>query len=197
MRRALLTLAIAALVLPAAALGKGPSAATVDGPGAGGGGISFGGDGGTPGGDALGALAEQSGLYPAVFAQEPDPILTKRPKGDLGPKYTITWTVPGPNSETWKLHQDVYPYATPAPVTYMEPGQPVYADKTHGGWFQAGPELKQTLVAAGLPSSATGASSGSSDFPTALVSLLTAFLLFAMATALIIHRRTRTRPAAA
>jgi hypothetical protein len=197
MKRALLTLTIAALVLPATALAKGPSAATVDGPGAGGGGITFGSDGGPPDAGPLGALAEHSGLYPAVFAQEPDPMLATRPRGELGPKYTITWTVPGPNNETWKLHQDVYPYAKPAPVTYMEPGQPVYADKTRGGWFQAGPELKETLVAAGLPSSAAGASSGSSDFPTALVSVLTAFLLFAMATALIIHRRTRTRPAAA
>jgi hypothetical protein len=195
MKRVLLAFTIAALVLPAAALAKGPSAASVDGPGAGGGGISFGGNGGTPGGDALGALAEQSGLYPAVFAQEPDPMLSTRPKGDLGPKYTITWTVPGPNNEIWKLHQDVYPYATPAPVTYMEPGQAVYADKTRGGWFQADAALKQTLVDAGLPSSAAAASSGSSDFPTALLTLLTAFLLVAAATALLIRRRAR--PAAA
>jgi hypothetical protein len=196
MKRALLALTIAALVLSTAALAKGPSEAVVNGPGDGGG-INFGGGGGPPDSGPLGALAEQTGLYPAVFAQQPDPMLKTRPRGDLGPKYTITWTVPGPNNETWKLHQDVYPYATPAPVTYMEPGQPVYADKTRGGWFQAGPELKQTLVDAGLPTSAPGGSSGSSDFPTTLFSLLTAFLLFAAATALLIRRRTRPRPAAA
>ena len=195
MKRALLTLTIAALVLPTAALAKGPSAASVDGPGAGGGGISFGGDGGTPGGEALGALSEQSGLYPSLWAQEPDPMLPGRPKGDLGPKYTITWTVPGPNNETWKLHQDVYPYATPAPVTYMEPGQRVFDQRARGGWFQADTALKQTLVDAGLPSSAAGASSGSSGFPTALLTLLTTFLLVAMGTALLIRRRAR--PAAA
>jgi hypothetical protein len=196
MTRALLTLTIAALVLPAAAVGKGPSAASVDGPGSGGG-LTFGSDGRPPDSGALGALAEQSGLYPAVFAQEPDPMLSTRPKGDLGPKYTITWTVPGPNNEIWKLRQDVYPYATPAPVTYMEPGQTVYDQKTRGGWFQADAALKQTLVDAGLPSTPSAGSSGSSDFPTALLSLLTAFLLVAMTTALIIRRRTRTRPAAA
>jgi hypothetical protein len=192
MKHALLAVAITALVLPAAALGKGPSAASLDGPG--GGGISFGGDG-EAGGTALGNLAEQAGLYPAVFRQEPDPMLAGRPKGDLGPKYTITWTVPGPNNEVWRLRQDVYPYAKPAPVTYMEPGQKVYDQQTRGGWFQADPALKQTLVDAGFPSTAPGASSGSSDFPTALLSLLTAFLLVATATVLLIRRRAR--PAAA
>jgi hypothetical protein len=194
MKNALLVLAIAALALPATALGKGPSAASVDGPGTGGG-ITFGSDGGTPDGGRLGALAQQAGLYPAVFAQQPDPMLSERPTGDLGPKYTITWTVPGPNNEIWKLRQDVYPYATPAPVTYMEPGQKVYDQQTRGGWFQAGPELKRTLVDAGLASTAGGASSGSSDFPTALISVLTACVLVAAATTLVIRRRTR--PAAA
>jgi hypothetical protein len=189
MKHLVLALVIAALVVPAAALGKGPSAATVNGPGAGGG-ISFGGDG-EAGGAALGTLADHSGLYPAVFRQEPDPMLQGRPKGDLGPKYTITWTVPGPNNELWRLRQEVYPYASPAPVTYMEPGQKVYNQQTRGGWFQADAALKRTLVEAGLPSTASGALSGSSDFPTALVTVSTAALLLAMATVLLIRRRTR------
>lgn len=197
MKRALLALTIAALVVPTAALGKGPSEAVVNGPG-GGGGITFGGNGGPPDTGPVANLAEQAGLYPAVFQQQPNPMLSSRPKGDLGPKYTITWTVPGPNNETWKLHQDVYPYATPAPVTYMKPGQTVYSDTTAGGWYQADTSLKQTLVDAGLPSSAGAAgSSDSRDLPATLLSGLTAFLLFATATAFFIRRRTRTRPAAA
>jgi hypothetical protein len=196
MKRPLLVLAIAALVVPTAALAKGPSEAVVNGPGDGGG-INFGSGGGPPDSGPLGTLAEQAGLYPAVFSQQPDPMLKSRPKGNLGPKYTITWTVPGPNNETWKLRQDVYPYATPAPVTYMAPGQPVYSDKTVGGWYQASGSLKETLVDAGLPSSAAAAtgSSGSSGFPTTLLTVLTAFLLVAAATTLLIRRRTR--PAAA
>jgi hypothetical protein len=185
--------AIAALMLPASALGKGPSAASIDGPGTGDG-ISV----SLQGADAmmLGELTSRSGLYLQTFGEDAGKTLVSRPNGDLGPKYTVTWTVPGPNNEVWKLRQDVYPYATPAPFTYMEPGQKVYDRETTGGWFQALPALKQTLVAAGLPSRATGASSGgSSDFPTAAV--LTAFLLFAAATALVIRRRNRTRPAAA
>lgn len=197
MKRALLALTIAALVLPAAAVAKGPSEAVVNGPGDGGG-INFGGGSSADNGPLL-ALAEQAGLYPAVFAQTPDPMLDARPKGNLGPKYTISWTVPGPNNETWVIKQDLYPYAAPGPVTYVAPGQAVYSDKTVGGWYQAGETLKETLVAAGLPSSAAAAtgSPSSSEFPITLVSLLTVFLFFALMTALLIRRRGRTRPAAA
>jgi hypothetical protein len=194
MKHALLAFLIAAAVLPASALAKGPAGASIDGPGTGGG-ITFGGDG-ESGGTSLGDLTQQAGFFPAVFRQEPDPMLQSHPKGDLGPKYTITYTVPGPNNEIWKIRQDVYPYASPTPVTYMEPGQQVFqTEGTRGGWFQADPALKQTLVDAGLPSSAPASGSGPSDFPTALLSLLTALLLVAMATALVIRRRTR--PAAA
>ena len=42
----------------------------------------------------MGTLTEQTGIFPAVFGQTPDPMQKERPKGDLGPKYTITWTVP-------------------------------------------------------------------------------------------------------
>jgi hypothetical protein len=192
MKHLALAFAMAALALPVSAFGKGPSAASIDGPG--GAGITFSGDG-ESGGTALGNLAQQTGLFFAAFAQEPDPMLAARPKGDLGPRYTITWTVPGPSNEAWKLRQDVYPYAEPAPVTYMEPGQAVYDRKTRGGWFQAGPELKTTLVDAGLPSNAPTAAT-SSEFPTAaLVSLPAAFLLVALTAAVVVRRRTR--PAAA
>jgi hypothetical protein len=193
MKRLIATLAIASLALPAAALGKGPTAATIDGPGAGGG-TSFPGEEGS---GPLGDLTQQSGFFPAVFRQQPDPMLDSRPKGGLGPKYTITYTVPGPNNEVWKLHQDVYPYATPAPVTYMAPGQEVFeTEGTRGGWFQAGPELKETLVTAGLPSSANAAgSSDGTSFPTAPVSVLGLALLFVIGAALLLRRRAR--PAAA
>jgi hypothetical protein len=191
MKRLILTLALVSLVLPAVALGKGPSAATMDGPG--GGGIAFGGDEGS---GPLGALTEQAGFFPAVFGQQPDPMLDSRPKGDLGPKYTITYTVPGPKDEVWMLRQDVYPYATPAPVTYMAPGQEVYeTEGTHGGWFQANPALKDTLVAAGLPASLSSGSSDGSSFPTTAFSLLGLALLAFAATAVLVRRRTR--PAAA
>jgi hypothetical protein len=191
MKRVFLILTIAALALPATALGKGPSEATINGPG--GGGITF--TGGRNSG--LFNLSEQSGLFPAVFARQPDPMLDRRPKGDLGPKYTIVWTVPGPNNETWKLRQDLYPYAESGPATYMEPGQKVFEipGGTHGGWYQAGSRLKETLVAAGLPPSAPSVSADDYGFSASLVSLLAAAMLLAAATAFILRRLTR--PAAA
>jgi hypothetical protein len=124
MMRLVLTLAVASLVLPTAALGKGPSAATIDGPGTGGGGLTITGCC-SPGSPTM-MLAEQAGFFPAVFRQTPDPMLTNRPQGDLGPKYTITYTVPGPNNDTFTIRQDVYPYASPSPVTYTAPAQKIF-----------------------------------------------------------------------
>lgn len=191
MRRLILLLALAVLAMPSQALGKGPSAATMDGPG-GGGGITFSGDEGS---GPLGSLTQQSGWFAAVFEQEPNPMLAARPKGDLGPKYTVTYTVPGLNNDTLTITQDVYPYASSGPVTYLAPGQPIFDMQTRGGWFQAGPDLKETLVAAGLPETAPGGSSDDTPFPTTTVSLLAFALLLAGATALLLRRRAR--PAAA
>lgn len=171
MKRALFVLAIAALALPSVGLAKGPSAATIDGPGADG--IVFG--GGRKSG--LFALSEQAGLFPAVFAREPDPMLERRPDGRLGPKYTILWTVPGPNNEAWKLRQELYPFAEHGPVTYMAPGQAVYGTRTHGGWYLAGPGLTKLLSAAGLPASAPSAGGVPRLLVPALALLLTAAVL--------------------
>jgi hypothetical protein len=195
MKRTLVLCAVVALALPTAAVAKGPSGASIDGPGSGGG-LTFSGDGESSG-TILGTLTEQTGFFPAIFGQTPDPMQKDRPKGDLGPKYTITWTVPGPNGKTDRLHQDVYPYATP-PVTYMEPGLQFFGEmKTHGGWFRSEEGLKQTLVSAGLPQSAPSSSSSDSSFFSAgLLSLLGAALLLAMTTAIVMRRRA-ARPAAA
>jgi hypothetical protein len=191
MRRLILLLALAVLTMPSQALGKGPSAATMEGPG-GGGGITFSGDEGS---GPLGSLTQQSGWFAAVFEQEPNPMLAARPKGDLGPKYTVTYTVPGPMNDTFTITQDVYPYASSGPVTYLAPGQPIFDMQTRGGWFRAGSDLKETLVAAGLPETAPGGSPDETSFPTTTVSLLAFALLLAGATALLLRRRAR--PAAA
>jgi hypothetical protein len=191
MRRLILLLAVTMLALPSHALGKGPSAATMEGPG-GGGGITFSGDEGS---GPLGNLTQQSGWFAAAFAQEPNPMLATRPKGDLGPRYTVTYTVPTDMNRTVTIRQDIYPYASPGPVTYLAPGQPIFDMQTRGGWFQAGPDLKETLVAAGLPESPVDVSSDDTSFPTTTVSLLAFALLLVGATALLLRRRAR--PAAA
>jgi hypothetical protein len=196
MRRTLVLLAIAAVALPAAANAKGPAGASIDGPGTGGG-IHINGDGGyyaTP----LGNLTNQSGFLPAAFGWQPDPMQNSRPQGDLGPKYTITWQLPGLDGVTEAtILQDVYPYASP-PVTYMKPGQKLFDGRsTRGGWFAAEPALKQTLVEVGLPkTAASGSSSDGGFFSVGLLGLFGAALVLATATTLVRRRRARPAPAA-
>jgi hypothetical protein len=188
MKRVFLILAIAVLALPATALGKGPSGASMDGPG--GGGINFTGDG-ESGGTPLGDLTQQAGFFPAVFGQEPNPMLAGRPKGDLGLKYTITYTVPNPNNGVDEIQQDIYPYAEGGPVTYTKPGQRIFDMTTRGGWFQGDSRLKETLVAAGLsPRPAAHASDGTA-LSTNVFSLVAVALILVAATAVFVRRRAR------
>jgi len=81
-----------ALLFPAVAAAKGPSQASVSGPGLGktvrlsGGGEQM----GTP----LGDLTMEAGLFPAAFGQIPDPMLKGRPSGELGPSTRSTTSFP-------------------------------------------------------------------------------------------------------
>jgi len=156
MNRLLLIAAAAALVLPAAALAKGPSLAVVTGPG-------IDDDEGvviTGLGDDS-DLTGLSGFFPAAFGQSPDPMLAAPPKGDLGPKYTVRYTVPGPSGSNATIVQDVYPYAEPDPVTYTPPGQPFFdTERTRGGWYVSSAALRDVLVRAGLPAEAPTAVGG-------------------------------------
>jgi hypothetical protein len=162
--------ALAAALIPVAALAKGASEATITGPGLDRR-ITLAGEG-APDGGALMRLAESAGFFPAVFATTPNPMLTKRPAGTLGPKYRITYTMPGPNSDVSKIKQDLYPFARPAPVSYTKPGQTFFEDqKTVGGWFVANVRLKQQLVAVGLPRTPP-AGGGGFDPPWLFVGLL-------------------------
>lgn len=202
-RLALLGMFVGAMVLAATAQAKGPVAATIDGPGTGGG-ISLGGNGEPGSGAPLGNLSDQAGLFPAVFAQTPDPMLANRPKGDLGPRYTVTYRLPGPNGGESTIRQDLYPYARNGPVTYTARGQRFFGtERTHGGWYQASPELKDTLVKAGLPArpgglpSATPGPSSGGDGGTGLADLWPAFgaalvLGLAALVSVLFRRRERT-----
>jgi hypothetical protein len=186
-------LCIALLALPGVALGKGPSQATVNGPGTGGGLTITGGEGD---GSALSNLSMEAGFFAAAFTQEPSPMLSERPKGDLGPKYTVTYTVPEGDGLPTKITQDVYPYAKPLPVAYMAPGQPIFDQKTAGGWYPATSALKVTLVAAGLPASPPASSPVSSPSPgdspmTTMTVVLVGGVLLAAAIAFLLRRRLR------
>lgn len=186
-----LVLAIGALAIPAVAQAKGPTEGTMEGPD--GTTITFAGDESS---GPLGELTERSGWFFAAFEQTPNPMLPARPEGDLGPKHVATYTVPGPDGVS-TIVQDVYPYAPTGPVTYMAPDQALFEGMTtYGGWYQAGPKLKETLVAAGLPASPPSGGDGST-FPTLEATGIALALLLAVAGIGLALTRRRTRTAAA
>ncbi len=191
MKAFVLVLAIGALAIPALAQAKGPTEGTLEGPG--GTTITFSGDEGS---GALGALVEQSGWFLAAFEPTSNPTFSTRPTGDLGPKYVVTYGVPGPDGMSTVL-QDIYPYAPDGPVTYRAPGQALFEGvPTRGGWYQAGPELKATLVAAGLPGSPPSGTGGS-PFPALETTGIALLLALAVAGLAVTLTRRRARTAAA
>ena len=200
MKRVLAVVAVA-LALPAAAAAKGASQATIEGPGLDSPIVLKSDGGGDPSTSSkLGRLAEDAGFFPAVFGQSPDPMLRERPKVKLGPKYTVTYVVPGPNDTSSKIRQDLYPYAKPWLVSYTKPGQRFWGgQRTHGGWYQAPYDLKPTLVSAGLPATPPASGGGDGDGWlrwTAIVITVAAGLALAAALSLV-ALRWRPRPAAA
>jgi hypothetical protein len=191
---AALVFAFAALVVPTASLAKGASEATITGPGLGDG-ITLAGEN-SPDGGTLMRLAESAGFFPAVFPTTPNPMLSKRPNGSLGPRYRITYTMPGPNGDVSKLRQDLYPYAAPQPVSYVKPGQTFFdGQKTVGGWFVASVALKEKLVAVGLPR--TPPSGGGFDPPWLVVAILAGLAAVAVTALGAVRLRRRPHPATA
>jgi hypothetical protein len=140
----LVLIAVVALALPAGAFAKGPSSASIQGPGLKT--VTISGDGEDGGASLFGRLTGAAGFFAAVFRPSPDPMLRTRPEGDLGPRYRITWVLPTPAGKS-TLHQDAYPYAKPHPLTYMSRGQTFYNGMTtNGGWYVSGPELRHAMV---------------------------------------------------
>jgi hypothetical protein len=193
----LMLVAAVALVLPSAALAGGPSSASIQGPAFPTTTLSWNGQ------DAshFWQLAEAAGFFPAAFGRSPDPTLRQQPEGDLGPRYTITWVLPtSPVKST--LHQDIYPYAKPRPLTYMARGQSFELGSTHGGWYVAGAELTQALVSVGLPAQpATGGggatqprATGGSRLSTFSVAGIATAGTMALALALLVAIRVWRRP---
>ena len=153
MRRYLVGLAVAAaLLLPAGAAAKGPSSASITGPGLDRQ-LAITGDGELGPGTPLGRLVDFGGFMAQMYGQSPAATVKARPTNSiLGPRYRITYVVPGPNAVRSRVVQVVYPFATPVPLTYMRPGQTYWGTrKTVGGWFRSSPALARALVQAGLP----------------------------------------------
>lgn len=183
-------LVLLSALLPAVALGKGASQAEITGPGLADP-IFLAGER-QAGGERLMRIAEAAGFFAATFGQTPDPMLDSRPTGNLGPRYRITYLMPGPNNELDEIRQDLYPYAQPTPVSYTPPEQPFFGtEQTRGGWYVASTSfLKDALVQAGLPQNAPGGGNGST-FPWMVVGPLAALggMLLLGAVAVVVIRR--------
>jgi len=187
MKRLLFVLFAAALLAPAA-FAKGPSTASITGPGLGKtirlAGMSDASD-----------LTQNTGYFPAVFAQSPDPMLRSKPAGRLGTKFTIRYVVPGGNGTTFRLAQELYPYAAGGALTYMKPGQAIFGTTTHGGWYRGGDVLKRTLARAGFPVTAPAApGDGWGPFPTWLL-VVVGVTALTVASALAVRRIRVAAPA--
>jgi len=187
MKRFLLVLAVA-LALPAAAAAKGPDQATISGPGLKT--VTLGGNGESMG-SALGELTERAGLFPASFQTSPDPMLASAPTKSLGSKYRIHFRVPGPDSGTFWIDQDVYPYAKGGALTYTKPGQRIFDSRTPGGWFLGGLPLKQTLQQHGLPAKDPGTSGASGSNAALVAGIAIPGALALVAAGLFYRRRSR------
>jgi hypothetical protein len=151
----------AAIMLATPALAKGPSQASITGPGlvraiA----VTGNGEPGMQG--PLATLAGQTGLFTVLFGADAGvtpqtpPLHTPPPKASLGPRYTVIYTVPGvtppPGQQDGRIRQDLYPDAAGGPVVYTPPGQDGFGGPLAvTGWLRAGPGLTRTLVQLGVP----------------------------------------------
>ena len=151
----------AAITLAAPALAKGASQARITGPGlAHAIVVSGNGEPGQPG--RLGTLAVQTGLFIVLFGanagvlpQTPKQLRTPPPEASLGPRYTITYTVPGvtprPGEQFGRIRQDLYPRAAGGLLVYTPPGQNGFGGLLSvTGWLRASPRLSRTLAQLGI-----------------------------------------------
>jgi hypothetical protein len=145
---------IAVLWTSVPAMAKGPSQGVITGPGL----VSpislrESGDAKSIGPD-LASVAEESGFFLGVWGGDPD-HLRHRPAGDLGPRYTITYSMPLSERRSDTIVQYVFPYAEPKPITYMPAKQVFWGDnETVGTWYVARIGFRETLIGLGLPASA-------------------------------------------
>ncbi|MBO0774636.1 MAG: hypothetical protein J2P35_24560, partial [Actinobacteria bacterium] len=150
------------LTLAAPALAKGPSQASLTGPGlARPVVVSGNGEPGQPG-SGLALLAEQSGLFAAMFGTGvnlpgPHRLATPPRRASLGPRYELVYTVPGvqprPGQEFGRVRQFLYPEAPGGPVIDTPPGQHGFGQGQLPvtGWFRGGARLARTLARLGVP----------------------------------------------
>lgn len=170
MRRfiALTSLAAGAVIAVAAAvatpaLAKGATQASITGPGLAGPVTISAPSEALPGqSDTLSSLAEQTGLFTVLFGpgsgtpDGPSPVRTPPAAASLGPKYTLTYTVPGvtpqPGQPDGQVRQYLYPRAAGGPMIFTLPGQQGFGQPLQAtGWLRGTPQLTATLTRLGVP----------------------------------------------
>lgn len=156
------------LMMASPAAAKGADQATITGPG-----IStpivVGGDGEPGSSEGLGQLADASGLFVAMFGPESSgamALASTAPTGPLGPRYELTYRVPGGSPTPDTLKQDAYPLAAGGPETFTPAGQPVLGTTTTGGWYRAPDTFRALLTALGVPGLTAAAAAASRPQPT-------------------------------
>ena len=193
----------AAITLATPALAKGPSQASITGPGLAHTVVVSG--SGEPGQQGrLSTLALETGLFTAMFGgavtvahETPRQLRTPPPAASLGPRYTITYTVPGvtprPGEQFGRIRQYLYPRTASGPVTYTPPGQQGFsgAPLQVTGWLRATPRLTHTLDQLGVrpPPGTQAAPQAGSRTPAWLIAAAAAVAAAALAGAALWLRR--------
>jgi hypothetical protein len=200
----------AAITLATPALAKGPSQASITGPGLAHPIVVSG--NGEPGQQGrLGNLAMETGLFTAMFgpgvtvgSQAPVQPRTPPRPASLGPRYTIIYTVPGvtprPGQQFGQIRQYLYPWAAGGPATYTPPGQQGFGGALLSvtGWLRATSPLTGTLAQLGIrPRAATQAAQQPGSRTPAWLVAAAAVIAAAALTGAALWLRRRGRAAAA
>jgi hypothetical protein len=193
----------AAITLAAPALAKGPSQASITGPGLAHP-VVVSGPGETQG--RLGNLALETGLFTAMFGtqvvvayQTPQPLRTPPPAASLGPRYTIVYTVPGVapqhGEQYGTIRQYIYPLAPGGPATYTPPRQQGFGGSVLSvtGWLRATSRLTRTFTQLGIRPRAQAAPQAGSGTPAWLIALAATLAAAALAGGALWLRHRRPR----
>jgi hypothetical protein len=165
----------AAVTLATPAFAKGPSQASITGPGLVRAVVVSG--NGEPGEQGrLASLAEQTGLFTVMFGAgagisgaAPARLHSPPPQAALGPRYTLVYTVPGvtprPGQPFGRVRQDLYPGAAGGPLIYTPPGQQGFGGPLPvTGWLPGTPAAEPHAGPAWRPA-ATGRTGSAADRP--------------------------------
>ena len=132
---------LTAMLVMGSAGAKGPTEATLEGPGIDE--TTLGMRGGGEWGTELASIVETA-FFPGVFGPPGVLEIEGEPRGPLRPRYTLTYRVPM-RDRVDRVVQYVYPFADGGGYTFTPKGQPVLGDETEGGWIRAPQELKRVL----------------------------------------------------